>query len=148
MIEIEGSFDLAFQMSYGGGYDGGDQWASNGAAEYTDTAGGGGGLGDQGETYQLQEQNYNQGYGAVEGGDGGESKAVCASRETDLNLFDWLGGVPYAGGGGTVEAGSLFRSEEMALCQLFLQVNQIKLPHYCDIANSFQSTHFLESIFS
>ena len=57
-------------MSYG--YDGQDQWASNGTQEYHDNPVGEAG-GDQGEHYQLQEQNYNQGYGAVDGPDGGKN---------------------------------------------------------------------------
>ncbi len=74
-----------------------DQWAANGGG-YTDD-------GQQGEHYQLQEQpgggeDYQQGYGAVDGGEGTE----------------------YLSGAASGEPGNLFRSEEMALCQLFLQV--------------------------
>ena len=51
---------------------------------------------EQGETYAMEDQ-----------GGGGYDEGVQ----------------PLAGGsGGSQDAGSLFRSEEMALCQLFLQV--------------------------
>ena len=73
-----------------------DQWGNesyqNGAG-YEDGTGG--------ETYQLQEQGY--------AGDGGMDPQSQP-------------GVMAMGNSGSQADGSLFRSEEMALCQLFLQV--------------------------
>ena len=58
------------------------------------------------ENYQLQDQSQ---YDAGDGGGGGYAPA---------------GQNPIAQGSSS--AGSLFRSEEMALCQLFLQVCSLK----------------------
>jgi len=71
----------------------GENYAYNGDdANYQEYGGGGGG----GENYQLQEQSYDP--------NGQQTQQAYASAPIT-----------------TASAGSLFRSEEMALCQLFLQ---------------------------
>ena len=75
--------------------------------------GGENGYDQQGQGYGMEDQQhqYEQGYAAPPGGGGGGGGGGGAANNGMLAAFN------------SMTSGSLFRSEEMALCQLFLQVS-------------------------
>ena len=73
---------------------------------------------NNGDNYNMDEQGtgYDQGYappGAGGGGGGGGGGAGGGAANNMVAAFN------------SMTSGSLFRSEEMALCQLFLQVRKV-----------------------